>query len=170
MNSSRDHKDNYKWPLMKDTITIADRIRMIAFVATTDRFTYGAKVKKFEDDWNNWLGSKHSLFVSSGSAANLLLLSAIKELYGLKNNDKVLVPACTWVTNVAPVIQLGFMPVFADINTENYSFSLADLKKIKVKHPDIKLIFVTHLLGLNANKAETQKIFPEALLIEDVCF
>ena len=42
------------------------------------------KVKLFESQWNSWLGSKYSLFVSSGSTANLLLLSAIKELYNFK--------------------------------------------------------------------------------------
>ena len=79
-----------KWPLMKNNITLSDRLKLAKFVLTSDRFTNGKKVRQFEKEWSNWLGAKHSLYVSSGSTANYLLLSAVKELYGLQNGDKVL--------------------------------------------------------------------------------
>jgi CDP-6-deoxy-D-xylo-4-hexulose-3-dehydrase len=142
---------------------------MVKFILTTNRFTNGPKVRKFEQEWNNWLGSKYSLFVNSGSSANLLLLDAIKEKYGLKNGDKVLVPACTWSTNIAPIIHTGFEPVFADIDLHSFSFDVEKLKKIKETHPDIKIIFVTHLLGLEAEIDKYQEIFPNALILEDIC-
>jgi CDP-6-deoxy-D-xylo-4-hexulose-3-dehydrase len=157
------------WPLMDDIITWGDKLRMIKFILTTNRFTNGPKVRKFEQEWNNWLGSKYSLFVNSGSSANLLLLDAIKEKYGLKNGDKVLVPACTWSTNIAPIIHTGFEPVFADIDLHSFSFDVEKLKKIKEVHPDIKIIFVTHLLGLEAEIDKYQEIFPNALILEDIC-
>ena len=158
-----------QWPLMKETITLIDKIKMVKFILSTKKFTNGEKVKEFENNWNTWLGSKYSLFVSSGSTANLLLLSAIKELYKLNDGDKVLVPACTWVTNVSPVFQVGLQPIFADINLKNFSFDLEECKKLKDKHPDIKIIFVTHLLGLPAEIDKLKSIFPEALILEDVC-
>lgn len=158
-----------KWPLMRNNITLGDRFQLAKFVLTSDRFTNGRKVREFESKWSQWLGSKHSLYVSSGSTANLLLLSAIKELYGLKNGDKVLVPSDTWVTNIAPVIQLGFTPIFCDINTDNFSFCEDDLEYISKTHPDIKLIFVTHLIGFPANNNLYKKLFPEALILDDVC-
>jgi CDP-6-deoxy-D-xylo-4-hexulose-3-dehydrase len=158
-----------RWPLMKETITLSDRLKLAKFALTTRQFTNGPKVKEFESKWNEWLGSKYSLFVSSGSTANYLLLAAVKELYGLKNGDKVLVPSCTWMTNVAPVIQLGFEPIFCDINLYNFSFDLDNLEYIAEKHPDIKLIFVTHLLGFSAENEKYQKLFPEALILDDVC-
>ena len=111
-----------KWPLMKDNLTLSDRIKMASFCLFSNRFTNGPKVRQFESKWSEWLGSKHSLYVSSGSTANYLLLSSVKELYELKDGDKVLVPANTWVTNVAPVIQLGFTPIFCDINIKITSF------------------------------------------------
>lgn len=157
------------WPLMDDIITWADKLRMVKFILTTKRFTNGPKVRKFEQEWNNWLGSKYSLFVNSGSSANLLLLNAIKEKYGLKNGDKVLVPACTWSTNIAPIIHNGFEPVFADIDLHSFSFDVEKLKKVKELHPDIKIIFVTHLLGLEAEIDEYQEIFPDSLILEDIC-
>jgi len=159
----------FKWPLMKNNITLSDRINLAKFVLTSDRFTNGKMVRKFEDEWSKWLGSKYSLYVSSGSTANYLLLASVKELYGLNDGDKVLVPSCTWVTNIGPVIQLGFTPIFCDINIKNFSFCEHDLEYISQKHPDIKLIFVTHLIGFSANNERYKNLFPEALILDDIC-
>ena len=95
------------WPLMKDIISQEDKQKMADFCLTANKFTNGQKVREFEQVWSDWVGSKYSLMTSSGSTANYLLLSSIKELYGLKNGDKVLVPTMTWVTNISPVFQLG---------------------------------------------------------------
>lgn len=157
------------WPLMKDTITLSDRIKMAAFILTSSRLTNGPKVRQFEKEWSDWLGVKHSLYVSSGSTANSLLVSAVKELYQLKNNDKVLVPATTWMTNVAPIIQSGLTPIFCDINLKNFSFDVEQLKYIATQHPDIKAVFITHLIGLSSNVEKVREIFPNTLILEDVC-
>ena len=74
------------WSLMGNAITDSDKLKLIEFIASTDRYTCWKKVKEFEDKWSEWLRCKHSLFVTSGSTANLLLLSAIKELYKIKNS------------------------------------------------------------------------------------
>ena len=152
---------NYKYPLMKNIITQSDKNAMIAFIQKTDRFTNGQMVKKFENEWNDWLGSKYSLFVSSGSAANFLLVAAVKELYGLKDGDNVIVPACTWMTNVAPIIQLGLNPIFVDIEMDTYGFNVDSL--LKVENPEsIKLVFISHLLGLRCPVERYKEIFPNA--------
>jgi CDP-6-deoxy-D-xylo-4-hexulose-3-dehydrase len=155
---------------MGETITFGDRLKMAKFVMTTKKFTNGDKVREFESEWNKWLGSAYSLYVSSGSTANFLLVAAVKEYYNLKAGTKVLLPGCTWMTNVAPIIQLGLTPIFCDINLENYSFDLEEAKRISLLHPDIKLIFTTHLLGFSANNVSSiRKMFPGALVIDDIC-
>lgn len=154
---------------MGETITFADRVKMAYFVLTAKRFTNGEKVKAFEQAWNTWLGSSCSLYVSSGSTANFLLVAAVKEKYGLKQGDKVLLPGCTWMTNVAPIIQLGLQPIFCDINLQNYSFDLEEAKQIAVAHKDIKMIFVSHLLGFSGDNEDLQEIFPDAIIIDDAC-
>jgi CDP-6-deoxy-D-xylo-4-hexulose-3-dehydrase len=159
----------YKWPLMKNTLSFMDRVKLAKFVLTSDKFTQGKQVEKFEKKWSEWLGCKHSLFVTSGSTANFLLVAAIIEKYNLKKGDKVLLPACTWVTNINPIIQLGLTPIFCDINLYNYSFSESNLIEISNKHPDIKLVFVTHLLGIPADVESYQHIFPNAIILDDVC-
>jgi len=156
---------NMFWPLMKSAITESDKIKLIEFIASTDKFTCGEKVAEFEKNWCEWLACKHSLFVTSGSTANILLLSAVKELYKIPNGSKVLVPACTWVTNVSPVFQLGLEPVFCDINLKDYSFDTENLPNDE----DIKIVFVTHLLGFNAPIDKLKEKYPKAIFLEDIC-
>lgn len=158
-----------RWLLMDNAVSFSEKLNLAKFILTSNRYTNGPKVREFEATWNNWLGSKHTLMVSSGSTANFLLLAAIKDKYNLKDGDKVLVPACTWVTNISPVFQLGLKPIFCDINLENFSFDVEHMKAIKEKHPDIKIIFVTHLLGFSAENEAYQEIFPDALVIDDIC-
>ena len=157
-----------RWPLMGGTITFMDRLKMAQFALTAKKFTFGEKVKQFENEWSEWLGAKHSLYVSSGSTANFLLVAAVKELYKLKAGDKVLVPACTWMTNVSPIMQLGLEPVFCDVNLDNFSFDLEEARLISLKH-DIKMVFITHLLGFSANNEGIKRIFPRAIIIDDIC-
>lgn len=159
----------YDWPLMKDTLSWRDRWQLAKFVMTADRFTQGKKVEEFEKAWSEWLGVSHSLFVTSGSTANFLLLDAIKEAHFSEYKEiKVLVPACTWVTNINPVIQLGMTPIFCDVNLSDYSFDEENMRAIAEKH-HIDIIFVTHLLGLPANLGKALDIFEGAIVLEDVC-
>ena len=152
------------WPLMNDAITSSDKQTLIDFINSTDKYTNGKKVAEFEKAWSDWLGCKNSLFVSSGSTANFLLLAAVKELYNIPDGSRVLVPACTWVTNVAPVFQVGLEPVFVDIDFETFSFDVS-----KLPDEDIKIVFITHLLGLNAPVEALKEKYPNALFLEDIC-
>lgn len=152
------------WPLMNNAITGNDKTKLIEFIKSTDHYTNGKKVKEFEDAWSNWLGCKNSLYVTSGSTANFLLLASIKELYNIPNGSKVLVPACTWVTNVSPVFQVGLEPVFVDIDFNTFSFDIS-----KLPDEDISIVFITHLLGLNAPVEKLKEKYPNALFIEDIC-
>ena len=53
----------FKWPLMKDTISLYDRIKLAKFCLTTSKFSSGPLVKKFEQQWSNCLvASTHFLF------------------------------------------------------------------------------------------------------------
>jgi len=149
---------------MDCAITQSDKLKLIEFISSSDMYTCGEKVEDFENKWSEWLGCKHSLFVTSGSTANLLLLASIKEFYNIPNGSKVLVPACTWVTNVSPVFQNGLEPVFCDINLDNYSFDVDNLPDV-----NIKIVFITHLLGLNAPMEKLKNKYPDAIFIEDIC-
>lgn len=159
----------YNWPLMRNSINFIDKLKLIQFILSTNYFTQGKKIIELEEEWSNWLGAKHSLFVASGSSANFLLIASLIEKYNLKKGDKVLVPACTWVTSINPIFQLGLEPVFCDVNIVNFSFDEDELEFISKKHSDIKIVFTTHLLGFSANIKKYKEYFPKAIFIDDVC-
>jgi len=159
----------YFWPLMKNIITDEDKEQMISFIKESERFTNGPMVKKFESDWSEWLGSKYSLYVSSGSTANFLLVASIIEQHKLSRGDKVLVPAMTWVTNIGPIIQLGLEPVFCDVDPTSFCFDTKHMKYLADKHDDIKMVFVSHLFGICGDMDEYKKLLPNSVFIEDVC-
>jgi len=157
------------WRLMDNAITFKQKLKLAYFVLSSNKFTNGPKVREFENVWSKWVGAKHSLFVSSGSTANSLLIASIKEKYNLPDGAKVLVPACTWMTSVAPIFQNNLTPIFVDVSLDDYCINLDDLNKVKEKHPDIRLIFITHLLGFHSDVAEIRTYFPDAIVAEDCC-
>ena len=82
--------NNYSWPLMHNAILDQDRDELITFLQEPNvRLTNGKMVRKFENEWSNWLGVKHSVFVNSGASANDLTMMALKEIYG---SGEVIVP------------------------------------------------------------------------------
>ena len=69
----------YNWPLMSNNINESDKKALIKFIKSTDKFTQGKNVKRFEEEWSKWLGVKYSTFVNSGASANFLSLKILKE-------------------------------------------------------------------------------------------
>tara|TARA_B100001248_G_C27372890_1_gene452620 strand:- start:42 stop:1184 length:1143 start_codon:yes stop_codon:yes gene_type:complete len=131
--------------------------------------TQSDKVREFEKKWSKWLGCKHSVFVNSGSSANFITLSILKELNKNNKKNEIIVPTLTWVSDINAVILNGFKPVFVDINLSNLSMNVEEiLKKINKKTLGV---FITHAQGFNGLTDRLLKILKEKkiILIEDVC-
>lgn len=157
------------WMLQENILEDDDIDLLVDFVKTTKRFTQFIKVKEFEQAWSDWQGCKYSVFVNSGSSANLILVAAMKELYGWKVGDEVIVPAVTWVTNISPIMQLGLKPVFVDINLKDLSFEYEQIKE-KITNRT-RAIFVTHLIGFPADMEKIKTIVKgqDIQIMEDCC-
>jgi CDP-6-deoxy-D-xylo-4-hexulose-3-dehydrase len=153
-------------PLMKNNITNYDKKELINFIKKSDKFTNGPKVKEFEKKWSNWLGVKYSVFVNSGSSANLLSLAELKLRKGV---GEIIVPPLTWSSDIYAIIHNGFKPVFVDINFDNLGMNEDEIKKNITRNT--KAIFVTHILGLNCLTDKIVDICKKYKieLIEDCC-
>lgn len=155
------------WPLMRNNIRREDLDQLIAFLQREEVvLTQSKEVRAFEEEWSNWLGVKHSVFVNSGASANLLTMAALKHLYG---EGEVIVPTLTWVSDIASVLQNNLHPVFVDIDRHTLGMSTKEvLRKITTR---TKAVFLTHVLGLNALDLALLEACRERgiLLIEDVC-
>ena len=68
-------------PLMHNNISRDDLDALIEYLRLDDpKLTQSSNVLAFEDEWSNWLGVKHSVFVNSGSSANLISLAVLREM------------------------------------------------------------------------------------------
>jgi len=162
---------HYEWPLMADAIGEEEKSAVMQFIERSSRFTNGPQVKEFEQKWSEWLGVNHSVFVNSGSSANTILLWAMKRKF-FDTSDKemvVLTPACTWATNIATLQQFNIRFVVCDNDLWDFGFSEETLKQVKEQHPDVNVIWATHLMGSPVNMDLVSKYFPDAHIIEDCC-
>jgi len=155
------------WPLMKNNISRADLDAVIRLLEQDDPIlTQSRNVRAFEEEWSAWLGVRHSVFVNSGSSANLVTLAALKERW---SGGEIIVPTITWVSDIAAVLHCGFEPVFVDIDPRTLGMDLAQvLEKIT---PRTRAVFLTHVLGYNALTEEFLLALRkrDIVLIEDVC-
>lgn len=157
------------WKLQESILEPADLDELVEFIRTTTRFTQYAKVREFEEAWSRWQGCDYSVYVNSGSSANLVILNLMKEMHGWRDGDEVLVPAITWATNVAPILQCGLTPAFVDVNLEDLSFDYEALAR-RIG-PRTRAVFVTHLIGFPADVARISSIVAgrRIELLEDCC-
>jgi CDP-6-deoxy-D-xylo-4-hexulose-3-dehydrase len=157
-----------KFPLMRNNISREDLDAVIEHLKRDDPvLTNGANVRAFEAEWSAWLGVKFSVFVNSGSSANLLTMAVLRMRY--PDGGEVIVPPLTWVSDVASVLQNGFKPVFADIDPRTLSMDPSQvLGKIGAR---TRAVFLTHVQGFDGL---TDELLSELKrhnipLIEDVC-
>lgn len=135
-----------QWPLMRNNIVREDLDTLIELLKSDDpMLTQSGNVRAFEREWSEWLGVRHSVFVNSGSSANLITMAALRELRGA---GEVIVPTLTWVSDIASVLQCGFEPVFVDIDERTLGMDVDEvLRKITSR---TRAVFLTHILGYNA--------------------
>lgn len=79
--------------------------------------TTGPRVSKFEEDFSSYIGSKHSIAVSSATAGLHLALEAI----GIKDGDKVMTSPFTFTSTAEVINYLGADPVFIDIDPRTFN-------------------------------------------------
>lgn len=159
-------------PLIKSTFYNEEETKkkLCDFIMKSQKLSIGPECAKFEKNFAEYQKRKHSVFVNSGSSANLALIQALLNLGKIKKGDKVGFSALTWSTNVMPLIQLGLEAIPVDIELETLNVSSSTLQKTLEKN-DIKLLFLTNLLGFCADIDKIVEICKKEniLFIEDNC-
>jgi perosamine synthetase len=138
-------------------------------VLDSGRISQGPFLRKFERMFADLHARKFAVSASSGTAALLVAVQALKELDGWKDGDEVLVPAVTFIATSNVVLQNNLRPVFVDIDPRTYNI---DPKKIEEKiTPRTRAIMPVHLFGLSADMAPILKLAKKykLRLIEDSC-
>lgn len=163
-------RKSMNWPLMYNNITESDADSLIKFLSQRPlpKLTSNQKVTEFEQAWSKWLGVKYSVFVNSGSSANILTLAMLKAVLELDKHE-IIVSPLNWCSDISAILHAGLTPVFCDINLKN--LALDEEKVLDLITPNTGAILLTHILGYNGM---TQKIIDvckekNIVLIEDCC-
>ena len=135
---------------------------------TSGRFT-----EEFQRELAQYIGTRHALFVNSGSSANLVALSSLTSpklgARALKTGDEVVTVAMGFPTTVNPIIQNNLKPVLVDVNVE--TLDAIDSSLEEAIGPRTKAIMMAHTLGnpFNLNLVRELCEKHELWLIEDSC-
>jgi dTDP-4-amino-4,6-dideoxygalactose transaminase len=97
----------------------------MAQIADEQGFILGPRVAAFEAELAEYAGSRHSIGVSSGTDAQLLLLMAM----GIGRGDAVLTTPYTFFATAGCIHRVGALPVFVDIEPASFNISVAAVER-----------------------------------------
>jgi len=123
----------------------------------------GPFVTLFEEKINSYLNFGHSVSVCNGTQAIALALSAM----GIKSGDEVIVPDLTFGATANAVVQIGAIPVIAEVDELTWNISIQSLKSLISS--STKAIIPVHLYGQPCNMKEIQDLASKnnLLVVED---
>jgi len=133
----------------------------------------GKDCLRFEQKFPALLGKRHGVLTNSGSSANLLMMNALRSKRGhnLPAGTRVLTPVAGFPTTVNPLLQVGFEPVFVDIEPETLNLDLDQVEAALAADPNIRVITFAHVLGNPPNMERLMELVNRhnLILLEDCC-
>ncbi len=159
-------------PLMKNAFLHESETKkaLADFIIKSDKLSMGSICAKFEKTFAKKQGSKDAILFNSGGSANLAMLQSLKNLGRIKEGDLVGFSALTWSTNVMPIIQMGFVPVAIDCDTETLNVMSKQLEET-LQRKKLKALFITNALGFTGDLGNIKKLCDKnhIILLEDNC-
>lgn len=110
--------------------------------------TLGTKGKAFESAVAAFVGMPHAVYVNSGSSANLLALSLLTSPRleePLRPGDEVITVAASFPTTINPILQVGCVPVFLDVELDTGNVDARRLEE--AIGPRTRAVILAHALG-----------------------
>jgi CDP-6-deoxy-D-xylo-4-hexulose-3-dehydrase len=138
---------------------------VVGVLKNPSKIVAGPAVKAFEKSIAALFGKGHGVMVNSGSSANLMALEA----FDFPKGSEIITPALTFSTTVAPLVQKGLVPVFADVRPGTYVIDVDQIEPLITKKT--AAIMVPSLIGNIPDLVRIQSIAKKHSLrvIEDSC-
>lgn len=133
-------------------------------VLDSGRLSEGPKVREFESEWAKYIGTKHSVVTSSGTAAIMCGLSALKyhSKYNAKEGTNIITSPVTYIATTNAIEVTKFRPVYVDIEKETYNITPENIKKLfedkKTDPSEFSVVLPVHLMGFPCRMDEINKI------------
>ena len=142
-----------------------EEIQAVVAVLKEHRTNMGIETQNFEKGIAKLFDKKYGVMVNSGSSANFLAI----ELLNLPTGSEVITPLLTFSTTVAPLVQHGLIPVFADVEHGTYVINVNKVEELITKKT--KALMIPLLLGNVPDMEKLKKIARKHnfIFIEDSC-
>lgn len=160
---------NRKIVLAENTIENYELDNLCEWIRKGNKLTKGLVTLEFEKEFARYLGTKHAIFVNSGSSANMLMINSLSESNSLKNKT-VIAPAVSWVTTVSPLMQLQFDIKLCDCDKNNLGLDIECFEKL-CKEYKPSLVILVHVLAHPNDLKRILKICDkyDVIALEDSC-
>ena len=122
--------------------------KAIENVMETGWYIMGEECKKFEYEYSEYIGTEHCISCGNGYDALWLIFNAYKQLGILKDRDKILVPANTFIASVLAITHNNLQPIFIEPNAQSYLMGEEEI--LNAIDNDIKGVLLVHLYGQNS--------------------
>lgn len=144
----------------KEEITAVNKV-----LSDPTKIVSGPLVKEFEKKVAEIFGKKYGVMVNSGSSANLIAF----EMMNLPPGSEIITPILTFATTLAPIVQMGLVPVFVDVKMGSYEIDTEKIEKLITKKT--KALMIPSLIGNLPDFIKLRKIADKYKLwfIEDSC-
>ena len=100
-------------------------LQRVNFLIKKSQFIGGKEVLNFENNFSKYVNSKYCVSVANGTDALEIALASLN----LKKGSEIILPVNTWISTAESIITNGCRVVFCDVNLDDYSICLKDLKK-----------------------------------------
>lgn len=174
-----ERQKNKTWTAGKDFVNYAGpHFTADEYVAAAESLlggwlVMGDKSLKFEREFPKQFGKLNGILTNSGSSSNLLMMASLtsKRGHNLPKGTKVLMPIAGFPTTLNPTLQMGFEPVFVDIELGTLNLDLDQVEKALSENPDIRVITFAHVLGNPPDMDRLMELVKkhDLILLEDCC-
>jgi len=119
-------------------------------------FIMGAELRKFENDFAEYCGTRHAIGVANGLDALILVIRAYRELGVFNEGDEIIVPSNTFIASILAISANNLVPVLVEPDLDSYNMNPGLIEgKINKK---TKAILPVHLYGQLCDMANIDKI------------
>ena len=158
-----------KYSSVQDTISKQEITSLSKWLLKGEQLTKGKLTTEFEKKFSKYINRNYSIFVNSGSSANLLMLSALIESNKLKNK-KAIVAGVSWSTTLSPFMQNNFDIELCDCSNKDLGIDIDNFELLCKKHKPSIAIMV-NVLGHPNNIKKIKRLCKkyDVILLEDSC-
>ncbi len=135
-------------------------------VLDSGRISEGETVRKFEQEWAKYIGTKFSVALNSGTSALIAGLNALKHICKdpIRENTKIITTPISYIATSNAIILSGFEPIYVDVDEDTFCITPENIRAHleKVDDPEeYSLILPVHLMGFPCDMDEINKIAKE---------